>query len=105
MDAEPLKTPSKHAALDEAMEAVRAAVKGRWIDEGKPAEIELTKADAVAHEAVADVEETSRELREKIGEMAAPTEDRTALKDTRDPTEPQLPPVSTLIVARYDDEE
>jgi hypothetical protein len=87
------------------MEAVRQAVKDMWVDEGKRADMALAKADALAHAAVSDIEDTSRDLREKIEEMAVPTEDSTLLKDTHDPNERQLPPASRLIVARYNDEE
>jgi hypothetical protein len=86
------------------MEAVRQAVKDMWVDEGKRAEIALTKADAAAHAAVADIEDTSREFRDKTEEIAAPSEGKATLKDTHNPNEPQLPPASPLIVARYTDE-
>jgi hypothetical protein len=71
---------------------------------GKRAEIALTQADALAHAAVADIGDTSRELRDKTEEIAAPAEGKTPLKDEPDLNGPRLPPASPLIVAGYNDE-
>jgi hypothetical protein len=90
--------------LDEAMEAVRRAVKDMWVDEGKRAELALN-ADALAHAAVADIGDTSRELRDKTEDIAAPAEGKTPLKDEPDPNGPRLPPTSPLIVVGNNDEE
>jgi hypothetical protein len=77
--------------LDEAMEAVRQAVKDMWVDEGKRAEIALTQADALAHAAVSDIGDTSRELRDKTEEIAAPPGGKTSAKDKPDPNGPGFP--------------
>jgi hypothetical protein len=86
------------------MEAVRRAVKDMWVDEGKRAEIALNQADALAHAAVADIGDTSRELRDKTEDIAAPAEGKTPLKHEPDPNGPRLPPASPLIVAGHNDE-
>jgi hypothetical protein len=77
-----------------------------WINEDDHAQTELKNADVAAQEAVADVEATSRELKEKIAETKAHTEEKSELepRPAPDPFDAKLPAAASLIMRDYSDE-
>jgi predicted trehalose synthase len=85
-------------ALNNAMAAVQRAVVNMTIAENARDEKALAKADAAAHEAIADVVETSRELKEKTTEAHALAVVTDAPAAPAVPPRPALPPASMLIV-------
>ena len=88
------------------MEAVRQTVKNMWVDKDVHAQNELEKADVVAHDAMADVNETSRELKEKTEETRAQTDEKPELEPKPDlePFEAKPPPATVLVVRAYNEE-
>jgi len=93
-------------AFDKAITDLRAAVLKMRVDQAIVEE-NLEKADAAARDAQAEIEDTFRELKEKIKETKSHTEEKSGVPET--PSTPdlfdiRLPPATPLVVRGYNDE-
>jgi hypothetical protein len=93
-------------AFDKAITDLRAAVLKMRVDEAVVEE-NLKKADAAARDAHADINDTTRELKEKIEETKSHTEEKSGVPETPpapDPFDIRLPRATPLVVREYNDE-